>query len=233
MTIRQGTAHFVVGPSLGIDAVYRDDAPAFGTLLERCKFVATVNGPTFIIGDAVEGYRLPSAAGAVDGLTYTYMAIGVEGEWEAGSGQYSASSGTLLRNSVTGSSIEGDWAVFSVPPLVSMSKAINYEADLIAAEAAARATAVSDEATARSNADDTKQPIATSSTLAVGTLIMAQNVSGGNVNNNATVAGSNLRAGTFTAAGAWVTTAALTGTWTNVSGGTVAANLISLFVRSA
>lgn len=77
------------------------------------------------------------------------------------------------------------------------------------------------------------QPIPSSSTLAVGTMILLTNSSGGSIADGATVAGSSCTRpipGISTWSGSGP---ALTGTWTNRNGGSVANNTGGLFARTA
>lgn len=66
----------------------------------------------------------------------------------------------------------------------------------------------------------------------VGSYYLARNSSGSTVNNNATTAGSNLRAVIWNGS-AWVDSAALSGTWRNVSGQNMPNTGFGLFIRTA
>jgi hypothetical protein len=79
----------------------------------------------------------------------------------------------------------------------------------------------------------TSYPVPTSSTLAVGTAAMLINNSGGDVTSNSTVGGSNLNIPiTRSDTGQASSGSAQTGTWKNISGGTVADTRIGYFVRT-
>ena len=69
------------------------------SLLNRCMFNAVSTGTgDFVVDDAVQGYLIPSDAGAVNAATYSYSAETNEGlEWEIGTGTYTVSNTTLTR----------------------------------------------------------------------------------------------------------------------------------------
>jgi hypothetical protein len=76
------------------------------------------------------------------------------------------------------------------------------------------------------------QPIPSSSTYAVGTLLFVINATGGSIANGSTGAGSGLQSA-ITSSGALAGSgAALSGTWKNVSGATIANNVFGYFVRT-
>jgi len=78
------------------------------------------------------------------------------------------------------------------------------------------------------------QPVPTSSTFAVGTLIFAKNSSGGVVLNGSTAAGSGIYAATSNATGVDLAPGgAQAGTWKNVTGITVSNGVFGYFVRTA
>jgi len=77
------------------------------------------------------------------------------------------------------------------------------------------------------------QPIPTSSTWQIGVVVLLQNLSGSNMSNNTSYAGSNLRGGTWASAGTWTATSTPSGTYLQISGGNIGANGIGMFVRTA
>lgn len=72
------------------------------TLLNRVVFTPTAAGTTdFVVSAAVLGYQTPAQAGAIDGLTYSYMAQSSDlSQWEVGTGVYTVSSTTQARTTV-------------------------------------------------------------------------------------------------------------------------------------
>src|SRR5690606_24434838 len=74
-------------------------------------------------------------------------------------------------------------------------------------------------------------PSGAPSTWALGTMAALKNTSGGNVNNGSTVAGSGLNSAGFITP--YTNLGTLSGTWTNISGGTQGANTIGYYVRTA
>ena len=78
------------------------------------------------------------------------------------------------------------------------------------------------------------QPIPSSSTFAIGTLLFCYNASGGMVSNGGTVAGSALQCGFANGSGAVSNGGgALTGTWTNRTGASVSSTQSGYFSRTA
>lgn len=76
------------------------------------------------------------------------------------------------------------------------------------------------------------QPIPSSSTFAVGTMLFAQQNSGGNLTDGSTTAGSNIKTA-WTSGGTLAGGAAQTGTYTNRSGATVPTTQFGTFSRTA
>lgn len=75
------------------------------SVLDRCIFVSQSGGTTdFIVAAPVLGYQTPSAAGAVNGVTYSYAAQSADlVQWEVGTGVYSTSTSKLVRNVLSNS----------------------------------------------------------------------------------------------------------------------------------
>lgn len=72
------------------------------SLINVCRFNPTAGGTTdWTYSSAVQGYQSPSAAGAVNGATYSYRAESADlSQWEVGTGVYSSGSGVLTRAAV-------------------------------------------------------------------------------------------------------------------------------------
>lgn len=90
--------------------------------LDACKFLASGNGTgSFVVASAVQGFQSPSTAGAVDGASYEYRAENASlSEWEVGIGTYTASTGTLTRDTIIASSNAGSAVNFTLAPLVGI-----------------------------------------------------------------------------------------------------------------
>lgn len=75
--------------------------------LNSCRFSATSSGTgDFVVLSAVLGYQTPSAAGALNGRTFSYRAESADlSEWEDGYGVYTSSSTTLARTAVSSNSL--------------------------------------------------------------------------------------------------------------------------------
>lgn len=78
----------------------------------------------------------------------------------------------------------------------------------------------------------TGQPVPTASPYAVGTMALLLNNSGGSVSNNATTAGSGLLSPLVAADGTLTGGGAQSGTWKNISGGTIINTSAGYFVRT-
>jgi hypothetical protein len=72
------------------------------SLINVCRFNPTAGGTTdWTYSSAVQGYQSPSAAGAVNGATYSYRAESNDlSQWEIGTGVYSSGTGVLTRAAV-------------------------------------------------------------------------------------------------------------------------------------
>lgn len=77
------------------------------------------------------------------------------------------------------------------------------------------------------------QPIPSSSTYAVGTLIFGKNTTAGTIADGATIAGSSLQTAVQSGTPAFVAGGAQTGTWTNRSGVSVVSGGYGMFSRTA
>jgi hypothetical protein len=72
------------------------------SLLNVCRFNPTAGGTTdWTYSSAVQGYQSLSAAGAVNGETYSYRAESADlSQWEIGTGVYNSGTGVLTRAAV-------------------------------------------------------------------------------------------------------------------------------------
>jgi hypothetical protein len=72
------------------------------SLLDVCRFNPTAGGTTdWTYSSAVQGYQSLSAAGAVNGATYSYRAESADlSQWEIGTGVYNSGTGVLTRAAV-------------------------------------------------------------------------------------------------------------------------------------
>jgi len=91
--------------------------------LNDVKFTSTTSGTAdFGIGAAVTGFQLPSAAGAVNGSTYSYTARTAVGQFESGRGAWSSSGNTISRTTILDtSSGTGTKVNFSTAPTVILT----------------------------------------------------------------------------------------------------------------
>lgn len=71
-------------------------------LIDVCRFNPTAGGTTdWTYSSAVTGCQGPAAAGAVNGLTYSYRAESADqSQWEMGTGPYDSGTGTFARTTV-------------------------------------------------------------------------------------------------------------------------------------
>ncbi|WP_448031551.1 hypothetical protein [Bradyrhizobium liaoningense] len=76
------------------------------SLINVCRFNPTAGGTTdWTYSSAVAGYQGPSAAGAVNGATYSYRAESPDQtQWEIGTGPYDSGTGTFSRTTVLANS---------------------------------------------------------------------------------------------------------------------------------
>jgi len=90
--------------------------------VNRCKFYAASTGTgNFVAESAVQGYRLPDDSDAVNTNIYSYVAETIDGlEWEIGTGVYTTSDNTIVRN-VLSSSNSDALVNFSTPPVVAFT----------------------------------------------------------------------------------------------------------------
>lgn len=70
--------------------------------LDVCRFIPTAGGTTdWTYSSAVTGYQSPTAAGVVNGTTYSYRAESADlTQWEVGTGAYNTGTGVLARTAV-------------------------------------------------------------------------------------------------------------------------------------
>lgn len=72
------------------------------SLIDVCRFIPTAGGTTdWTYSSAVTGYQSPTAAGAVNGATYSYRAESADlTQWEVGTGAYNSGTGVFARTAV-------------------------------------------------------------------------------------------------------------------------------------
>ena len=72
------------------------------SFIDVCRFIPTAGGTTdWTYSSAVTGYQSPSAAGVVNGATYSYRAESADlSQWEIGTGAYNTGTGVLARTAV-------------------------------------------------------------------------------------------------------------------------------------
>lgn len=72
------------------------------SLIDVCRFNPTAGGTTdWTYSSAVTGYQGPTAAGAVNGATYSYRAESADlTQWEVGTGAYNSGTGVFARTAV-------------------------------------------------------------------------------------------------------------------------------------
>lgn len=72
------------------------------SLIDVCRFNPTAGGTTdWTYSSAVTGYQSPTAAGAVNGATYSYRAESADlTQWEVGTGAYNSGTGVFARTAV-------------------------------------------------------------------------------------------------------------------------------------
>lgn len=119
-------------------------------LLDICRFTPTAGGTgDWTYSNAVTGYQGPSAAGAVNGLVYSYRAEGADlSQWEIGYGAYNSVTRTFARATVLYNSAGSTAKInFSAPPQVAI---VALKEDLISIEEANNFT-TAQQAQARSN----------------------------------------------------------------------------------
>lgn len=95
-------------------------------LLDRCIFNSATQGTAdFVVASPVTGFMTPAQANAVDGTQYHYAAQIVStagiGQWEVGSGTYTAATTTLSRTSILFSSSSNTKVNFTTTPQVMFS----------------------------------------------------------------------------------------------------------------
>jgi hypothetical protein len=75
---------------------------ASSSLIDVCRFNPTAGGTTdWTYSSAVTGYQSLTAAGAVNGATYSYRAESADlTQWEVGTGAYNSGTGVLTRAAV-------------------------------------------------------------------------------------------------------------------------------------
>lgn len=92
------------------------------TTLRKCRFLAANDGTDdFVVGAAIPGFLLPSAAHA-ENLTYNYMAF-FGNQFESGDGLYDVASTTLTRDLVLSSSSNDQLVDFAGIPTVIITNA--------------------------------------------------------------------------------------------------------------
>lgn len=164
---------------------------------------------------AVSGFATFAEAGAADATKYTYV-IEDGNDFEIGQGTYTSSGTLFSRDTVYLSKISG----------------VSGTTKLTLTGSATVAITVGKEDLAGYQPIGVCQPIpsAGGTSLAIGTMALCFCFS--SVANNATTAGSNLRLAAFDQHGEDQSTGALTGTWKNISGLTLA-SFSGYFVRTA
>lgn len=93
------------------------------SLVNVCRFNPTAGGTTdWTYSSAVTGYQSPTAAGAVNGSTYSYRAESSDlSQWEVGTGAYSSGTGVFARTAVLFNSLGTTAKVnFSAAPQVAI-----------------------------------------------------------------------------------------------------------------
>jgi hypothetical protein len=91
--------------------------------LDVCRFVPTAGGTAdWVYLTAVTGYQSPTAAGAVNGVSYVYRAESADlSQWEIGRGIYNSSTGTFARTAILYNSLGTTAKVnFSTVPQVAI-----------------------------------------------------------------------------------------------------------------
>ena len=91
--------------------------------LDVCRFVPTAGGTAdWVYLIAVTGYQSPTAAGAINGVSYVYRAETADlSQWEIGRGVYNSSTGTFARTAVLYNSLGTTAKVnFSTVPQVAI-----------------------------------------------------------------------------------------------------------------
>jgi len=113
--------------------------------LDNCRFIPSTGGTTdWVYSSAVSGSQSPSAAGAVDGRKYKFLAISSDlTQWEIAEGAYTSASGSFARTSVlynsagsgsaSGQSGAGTKISFTAAPNVAI---VGIKEDLISIEEA-------------------------------------------------------------------------------------------------
>ena len=98
-------------------------------LLDAVMFVpASAGAGSFVVNTAVQGYRTPAAAGAVNGAVYSYRAESSDlSQWEVGFGTYTSGTTTLARTTVVANSAGTTAAIgFAAPPNVGVVELTKY-----------------------------------------------------------------------------------------------------------
>jgi hypothetical protein len=84
---------------------------------------------SILVGDAIAAADLPVDAGALDGVTYNYMAsYDEEDEWESGDGLWTESTSTLARGVIVSSSNNNKKVNFSGTPIVTVATVVDIPA---------------------------------------------------------------------------------------------------------
>lgn len=126
-------------------------------LLDVCRFVPTAGGTTdWTYSSAVTGYQSPTAAGAVNGLTYSYRAESADlTQWEVGTGVYnSTGAGSFARTAVlfNSSGTTSKISFAAAPQVAIVALAEDLTVTRAATQAEMEATTATDAALTPANA---------------------------------------------------------------------------------
>lgn len=123
---------------------------ALQQFVDTCIFAAAAGGTVdFVVSAAVQGYKTPAVAGAVDAVVYKYRAQSADlSQWEEGHGAYDVATTTLARTVVTANSLGTTAKIsFTGAPNVGIVQMSNdFWQSNIASQAEAQAGTVTDKA---------------------------------------------------------------------------------------
>lgn len=118
------------------------------SLLDVCRFNPTAGGTTdWTYSSAVTGYQSPSAAGAVNGATYSYRAESSDlSQWEVGFGTFNTGTGVLARSTVlfnsSGTTSKINFSAAPQVAIVALAEDLTVTRAATAAEQEAASSAV-------------------------------------------------------------------------------------------